>query len=52
MSCGHILGVHVMSRERRYVSQGVENACDIISLRYEIYILLLFYFKGIVSRLA
>jgi hypothetical protein len=52
MSCGHILGIYVMSRGRRHISRGVEHVCDIISLEYEIHILLLFYFKGNVSRLA
>jgi hypothetical protein len=52
MSCGHILGIHVMSRGRRHISRGIENACNTISLGYEIHILLLFYFKGNVSRLA
>jgi hypothetical protein len=53
MSCGHILGIHVMSRGRRHVSRGIENACNIMSLGYEIHILLLllFYFKGNVSKL-
>jgi hypothetical protein len=39
MSCRHILGIHMMSRERTYVSRGVENACNIMSLGYEIHIL-------------
>jgi hypothetical protein len=52
MSCEHILGIHVMSRGMRHISQGIENACNIMSLGYEIHILLLFYFKGNVSRLA
>jgi hypothetical protein len=52
ISCGYILGIHVISRGRRHVSRGVENACDIISLGYEIHILLLFYFKENVSRLT
>jgi hypothetical protein len=42
VSCGHILGIHVMSRGRRYVSRGIENACNIMSLGHEIHILLLF----------
>jgi hypothetical protein len=42
MSCGHILRIHVMSRGRRHVSRGIENACNIMSLGYEIHILLLF----------
>jgi hypothetical protein len=52
MSFEHILGIHVMSRGRMHISRGVKNACDIINLGYEIHILLLFYFKGNVSRLA
>jgi hypothetical protein len=52
MSCGHILGIHVMSRGRRHVSRGIENACNIMSLGYEIHILLLFYFKGNASKLT
>jgi hypothetical protein len=49
--CGHILGIHVMSIGRRHVSRGIKNACNIMSLGYEIHILLLFYFKGNVSKL-
>jgi hypothetical protein len=52
MSCGHRLIIHVISRVRRHVSRGVEDACNIMSLGYEIHILLLFYFKDNVSRLA
>jgi hypothetical protein len=52
MSCGHILGIHMMLRGRRHVSRGIENACNIMSLGYEIDILLLFYFKGNASKLA
>jgi hypothetical protein len=53
MSCGHILGIHVMSRGRSHVSRGVKNVCNIISLGYEIHIiiLLLFYFEVNVFRL-
>jgi hypothetical protein len=42
MSCEYILGIHVMSRGRRHVSRKIENACNIMSLGYEIHILLLF----------
>jgi hypothetical protein len=42
MLCGHILGIHVMSRGKRYVSRAIENACNIMSVGYEIHILLLF----------
>jgi hypothetical protein len=52
MSCGHILGIHVMSRGRSHVSRGIENACNIMSLGYEIHILLLFYFKWNASKLV
>jgi hypothetical protein len=33
--CGHILGIHMMSRGRRHVSRGVENVCNIMNLGYE-----------------
>jgi hypothetical protein len=42
----------MMSRGRGHVSRGVENVCNIINLGYEIYILLLFYFKGNVFKLT
>jgi hypothetical protein len=42
MSCGYILGIHVMSRGRKCVSRGIKNVCNIMSLGYEIHILLLF----------
>jgi hypothetical protein len=40
------------ARGRRHVSRGIENVCNIISLGYEIHILLLFYFKGNASKLV
>jgi hypothetical protein len=52
MSCGHILGIHVMSRGRRHISRGNKNVCNIMSLGYEIHILLLYYFKGNASKLV
>jgi hypothetical protein len=52
MSCGHILRIHVTSRGRRHISRGIENACNIMSLGYQIHILLLFYFKRNASKLA
>jgi hypothetical protein len=51
MSCGHIMRIHVMSRWRRHVSRGIKNTYNIMSLGYEIYILL-FYFKEKASKLA
>jgi hypothetical protein len=52
MSYEYILGIYVMSRGRRHISRGIENAYNIMSLGYEMHILLLFYFEGNVSRLA
>jgi hypothetical protein len=42
MSCGYILGIHVMSRGNRHVSRGTENSYNIMSLGYDMHILLLF----------
>jgi hypothetical protein len=41
MSCEHILRIHVMSSWRRHISREVKNVCNIMSLGYEIRILLL-----------
>jgi hypothetical protein len=52
MSYEHRLRIHMMLRGRKHIFRGIENACNIISLWYEIHILLLFYFKGNASRLT